>query len=292
MADINICLNALKTCAISAAYVDWICILAIVLTLMVTALGILFAVSRAMNRKDWEALARAELYQTGVAAVWVVLIIVAATSACSVTCMIVDDENPFIAASTYLSTVSTRLQGMAETLFNLPKDIRFASAIYIGFLDVSGNPWQGCDVIAESLETLALMLTPFIGSLIIQQYAMIMISNIAFQLLLPMGIIIRLIPPLRQAGAFLMALAFALYIVFPLTYVFAERVTSGVLTDPEQIDSPGTNCSDPNVMDKILKNVGNALPQAVFFPALSTIITIAAARALSKVFSYDFQEIR
>jgi len=34
------------------------------------------------------------------------------------------------------------------------------------------------------------------------------------------------------------------------------------------------------------------LVQAAFFPTLSMIITIGAARALSKVFIYDFQDLQ
>jgi hypothetical protein len=149
------------------------------------------------------------------------------------------------------------------------------------------SPEEGCGYIANSLEQIAFMLAPFIGSLIIQKFALTIIAGTAFTLLLPVGIILRLIPFAREAGAFLIAIAVALYIVLPLTYVFAERATANIPLESASINS----CDDIAAVKSMLSAIGNALPQAVFFPALSMIITIAAARVLSKVFTYDFLEM-
>jgi len=291
MGEINACLDALKTCAVSAEYIDWFSAVALIVTIIIGSIGILFAISRLMGRRDWEAFARVELYHTGVAILWVVLIATAATASCSITCVVIDEENPFLAASNYLSSVSLRLQETSENLFDLSKEIRLASALNVGLLDVFSNPWAGCAVIAESYETLAVMLTPFVGSLIFQQYVLIAINNIAFQLLLPVGIILRLIPFTRESGAAIMGLAFALYIVLPLTYVFAAKATSTVIPPISEIGNPGLDCGNPGMVGRIMKNIGNTIPQAVFFPALSMILTIATAKSLSRVFNYDFQEL-
>jgi hypothetical protein len=135
-------------------------------------------------------------------------------------------------------------------------------------------------------------------------------------MILPVGLILRISPFGREAGAFLMAVAISLYIIFPLTFVFAEKATSMIISkDPsyainvDDISLPSLNtamenegfkslgfpypfdCAEFAPMEKLLKLVGNMLPQAVFFPALSMIITLASARVLSKVFMYDFQDI-
>lgn len=75
-----------------------------------------------------------------------------------------------------------------------------------------------------------------------------------------------------------------------MTYIMADKATVGISYTPSETGA-GLNCIAPETTLSILQNIGKSLPQAVFFPALSTIITIAAARTLTKVFKYDFQEI-
>ena len=126
MANLNVCLDALKTCAVSADYVDWFTIITAVLLTVVAALSILFLVSRALGRKDWEAFARAEYYQTGIAAVWVVIIASTATAACSISCMVVDEDSPFLAASSFVADTRAKLQKISNELFELAQDIKIS----------------------------------------------------------------------------------------------------------------------------------------------------------------------
>jgi hypothetical protein len=59
----------------------------------------------------------------------------------------------------------------------------------------------------------------FLASLNAQLFLIQLSEAFAITLILPLGMILRTIPSLRKGGSFLMALAFGLYFVFPMTYV-------------------------------------------------------------------------
>jgi len=280
----------MKTCALSPEYAGWISTAGAVVLTVVLGLSVLFLISRLVNKKEWEALARMEMYQAAIAVIWVVIIAAAATATCSVACSMTSNDSPFTSAITYISGVRNGLANSSQDLLIKAKEIRVKSALNLGLLGAFVGPWSGCDNIAGNYETFAVILSPIVGSLIIQQYALIFVNNIAFQMLLPLGILMRLVPFLRESGAFVIAMAFALYIVLPMTYVMAMTATAGL--SPAPIDTGSDmDCVAPAAALSILRTIGYTLPQAIFFPALSMIITIAAARTLSKVFKYDFQEI-
>lgn len=289
------------TCAFitgsSSGYVAWLPIAAIAVFITLIAVATLYMFGRALGRRDWEALARTELYQVGVAAIWVFIIIVPLTLfMCNLSCQISGDD-PFTTAVGYIHSVQSRTEDFSVSLLNIAKKIRIGSAQadYIWPTGVIVKRFEGCAMIANNYETIVTILAPFIGSLIFQQIMLLMINNFAFQILLPIGVIMRVIPPLRSAGATVMAIAIALYIVLPLTYVFADKATQVPISkyhilpaDPPNYD---LNCMDAATMKTNLESLGYLLPQAAFFPALSMIITLGAARVLSKVLMYDFMEL-
>ena len=262
-----------------------------VLLSVVLLLSALYMAGRALNRREWEAMAKAELYQTGIAAIWVVIIASVATITCSTACSLTGEENPIVSATSYISSIRSVMESGVAQLFDIAMKIRIKSAIQLSIVNTLVRPWSGCDFIANSYEQMAVVMSPFIGSLIAQQYVLSFIANFAFQFLLPIGIVLRLIPFAREAGAAVMAIAFAFYIVFPLTYVMADKMTAGIRPEIVIFRDIGRSCVEPSLALDNLTMLGKFLPQAVFFPALSTIITIAAARTLTKMFRYDFQEI-
>ncbi len=286
--DITTCFS---TCALSSDYGGWIQVIAVVMLSVVSLLSLIYLVGRVMGRRDWEALSKAELYQTGIAVVWVIIIASVATTSCSVACQITGQDNPITAATSYLSSIKTTMDNGISQLFDYARNIRIKSAVALSIISVFVRPWSGCETVAGSYEQMAVVMSPFVGSVVAQLYALSFIQIFAFQFLLPIGLILRLIPFAREAGAALMAMAFALYIVFPLTYVMVDKMTTGMRPQEVAFKEIGRECVDPTIAAANLKMLGKFLPQAVFFPALSTIITIAAARTLTKVFRYDFQEI-
>jgi len=262
-----------------------------IIILILFGIGIAFMISRAANRRDWEAIARMELYHLSIAIIWVLIIAAVANITCSISCSITNDESPFTSAINYAASVNQQLQSFSNQLYLKAKSIRIESAITIVILETWVSPYAGCENIARTYENFAVILTPFIASMIVQQYALIFISQVAFQFLLPIGIIMRLIPGLKESSAYVIGMAFALYIFLPLTYVVSQKAVEGISIAPISTSS-AADCVSVTEIDTILQNIGLLLPQAVFFPALSTIITVAAARAFSEIFKYDFAELR
>jgi hypothetical protein len=69
------------------------------------------------------------------------------------------------------------------------------------------------------------------------------------------GVALRAFPPSRGAGAYLMAISFGLYFVFPLSYILVAtfalpHAQSNLVTfQPDQYGGPGYACSLPDVPD-------------------------------------------
>jgi hypothetical protein len=208
-----------------------------------------------------------------------------------------EGDNPFERAVSYLQGIESAMANSILSLISYAKDLRIKGAYQInagmGFGEVYYQPTSGCNEIAGSLEQVSSIFTTFTGSLIVQQMALSLIYAAAFTVLLPIGFILRLLPFFREAGAMLIAVALAFYIVFPLTYVFADMATAGLRSAYiDTLPSAGFLCTDIEPVKTALDTIGFGLVQAAFFPALSMIITIGAARALSKVFTYDFQDLQ
>ncbi len=283
--------TCLRTCTLASEYNStWTPIVGGLIIIVFLGISILFMISRAMNRRDWEAMARLELYHLSVAVIWVTIIGIAANLTCSIVCSITDEESPFTSAINYAANVNAKLSTLFQNLYEKAKTIRIETSYYFAVANLLFSPRSGCENIANVYENFAFMLSPFIASMMAQQYALILISQIAFQFILPIGIILRLIPGFKDAAAYLIGIAFALYIVLPLTYIIAEKSTEGLSIT--LIDNDGFDCLSVNEIQIIMNDIGILLPQAVFFPALSSIITIGAARALADVFKYDFAELK
>ncbi|MEM3408021.1 MAG: hypothetical protein QW054_00245 [Candidatus Micrarchaeia archaeon] len=285
--DIPTCLS---TCTLSSEYSNWLPLASMIIFIVLLGISIGFMISRFLNRRDWEAMIRLELYHLSVAVIWIGLIAIVANITCSLSCSITKDESPFTSSINYLNTINSKLSSIINSLYEKAKNIRIETAYYDAFANFMYSPKAGCDNVASVYENFSFMLSPFVASLLIQQYALIFISQIAFTYLLPIGIILRLIPGFKDASSYVIAIAFSFYIILPLTYIFAQKATEGISLST--IDTDANDCVSANEIQTILTDVGLILPQAVFFPALSSIITIGAARALAEIFKYDFIELR
>jgi hypothetical protein len=295
MVDLTCMGNA---CNVTAEYFSWMPNIMLLIVTVSLILALAFLVSRMLTRRDLEALIRAEMYQTVIAVVWVIAIAGLAYTTCSLSCMVAGGENPFNQAVQYTNDLRTNMETSIIYLIEYAKNLRIKGALLVdspltfGMGTVYFRPNAGCNEIANSIESVTSVLTTFTGSLVVQQMALSFIYTSVFTVVLPIGFILRILPFFRETGALLLGLSLALYIVFPLTYVFADKATEGLrgiyITS---LPSVGLLCNDPGPVDAALKVIGFGLVQAAFFPTLSMIITLGSAKALSKVFIYDFQEL-
>ena len=289
---VDVCITG---CALTSEYAQWIPIVAIAIALSFLIISVIYMLAKILRKIEWEALAKTELYQTVVALIWVIIIAAFATASCTASCQVTNNDNPFTTAINYLNDEQAILAERISSLQEIAKNIRIQTALMYTVGTGQVMPYSGCGSISQNFETLAMMLGPFIGSLIFQMFALTFIQNIAFSLLLPIGIILKILPFTREAGAFVIAIAVSLYIILPLMFVFAEKATAAVENQfninvtPEYSLLEG--CVKIDSAFSIYEAIGHVMPAAVFFPALAMIVTIAAARVLSKVFMYDFMEM-
>jgi len=89
----------------------------------------------------------------------------------------------------------------------------------IGF---SWYTWAGGNLILDSLDYSFSLLIPVISSFIAQVYLLEFIQKALFPSLLAMGIILRTFFFTRKVGGLLMAIALALYTIYPLMYIMLQ----------------------------------------------------------------------
>jgi len=157
-------------------------------------------------------------------------------------------------------------------------------------------------VIERTVEFLLMLITPFLSSLIVQQVGLQVIRGTMLPFVLPMGVVLRIFPPTRDAGSFLISTAIAFQIVFPFTYVMHDKLVREVLipaaySDQKTFDKALQDHNSPNLASYIgeyglfdidnmffkpLLGISFLLLQALFLPALSITLTVAFIKGFNK----------
>jgi len=84
--------------------------------------------------------------------------------------------------------------------------------------------FPGIDVFVSITNVLGYGLVSIYGSIQAQIALLKLIDAFMLNFILPAGLILRFFPPTRDAGSFLIAMAFALQFVFPLVYIINKEV--------------------------------------------------------------------
>ncbi len=126
---------------------------------------------------------------------------------------------------------------------------------------------------------------------------------------LPMGVVLRMFPPTRDAGAFFISAAIAFQVVFPFTYVMHKEIVQGVLikaaySSTVNYDSVMAAQADSKYLVEYIGDhgifniqgmfwypligVSFLLLQAIFLPALSMILTVAFIKGFNKFITQKF----
>lgn len=98
--------------------------------------------------------------------------------------------------------------------------------------------FPGIDTFVSISNVLTFGLISIYGSLSFQIAILTFIDAIAVPLLLPAGLILRFFPPTRDAGSFLIAMAFGFQIVFPTTFLIHSKVIEEIQV--ERYETPNT----------------------------------------------------
>lgn len=175
----------------------------------------------------------------------------------------------------------------------------------------------------EKAHVIANRVTPLAINLEGQYMFMDYIANNMLTMLLPLGIILRIIPVFRGIGGFLMAVAIGFYIVFPLAYLMLDPTTvraspekmintallpkkacyntfSGTLAAATQVSQAGGNPSTVNTnsnlvnsidITQVSKEIGRLQIEIIFYPLTALAVAIVFIQAAAPFLGGDSGEI-
>jgi hypothetical protein len=121
--------------------------------------------------------------------------------------------------------------------------------------------FPGLDTFVSITNVLSMGLITVYGSLSAQIALLYLVDGTMEKFILPAGLILRFFPPTRDAGAFLIALAFGFQIIFPTTYLINKQIFEeiGGKPYPSQFLAVSYLCGGSYVAWGILLNPTNMI---------------------------------
>lgn len=281
------------------------------IAMMVFMLALYYMAAAVFKKNEWESTVSIETHQ---ALVSLLLFLLAFGAACFAS-QIADSfagGDQFAVAQNYLDMISNQVSLPALINLQMTKIAAqyWASMSFRWGLAVWGATVPGFPsfvVIERVIEFLLLLLSPFVASLMVQSIGLEVIKAIAIPFMLPAGVVLRIFPPTRDAGSFLIASALAFGIVFPYTYVMHASIVNAMIQEDENANESLDALLGPqypNLLsianawgiwsaDRMLFQPIRALSymvlQAIFLPALSITLTIAFIKGTTKFISQKME---
>ena len=278
---------------------------------MVLLLALFYMSAQFFRKPEYEAFVSIELYQL------IISVLIFATifaSTCAVDGMVQkltgSGQDAFGVGQTYLQYITNDIS--LEAVKKLQALVLFAQWTSSVTMRFGASVWgvvfpafPSFVVIERALEFLLMLLTPFTSSLIVQQVGLQVIRGTMLPFVLPMGVVLRVFPPTRDAGSFLISTALGFHVIFPFTYVMHDNIVRSVLIpdaysnfavqDPNA-GFPGVAAYTSeyglfNVREMFfhpLLGVSFLLLQAIFLPAFSITLTVAFIKGFNKFITQKF----
>src|SRR3989344_3181624 len=279
------------------------------LALMVLLLALFWMAAQLFKRPEYESFVSIEIYQLIVSAVLLGVVVGFACASSQLSDSFAGGDT-FEVARGYLNYMSNDLGLKTVLALEVAKEeaqywssLTFRWGLSVWGITVPGFP--SMVLIERVVEFMLLLITPFMASLIVQMVGLEVIRGIMLPFVLPAGLVLRIFPPTRDAGAFLIAAAIGFAVVFPYTYVMHSQIVYAMISydlqgsteGMESLLTSGGNLemlsfgTDFGLFDTVkviyepLRVMSYLLLQALFLPSLSMILTVAFIRNLSKFFS-------
>jgi hypothetical protein len=192
---------------------------------------ITYLASRVFGNAEWEAYLNVEL--SNLAGSFLVLVFVlgffAAGSAFSA--MVTSSGSPPVAALTFMrETIASNMLTGVYDIFRIQTctsmlstfSRRLGEAVLTNVVKV----FPGVDVFVQITNVLGYGMVSIYSSVSAQMTMLNLVDALMVPFVLPAGLILRFFPPTRDAGSFLIALAFAFQFVFPMLYLINGMVLS------------------------------------------------------------------
>jgi len=195
--------------------------------LAIFTVSLLYFFIQILGGGEYEQQLKGELYQIAVTIVWGMAIFGAAAIV-NTALQLYAGGDLFDISGTYMARVNCLSVSAVIKLEGLKMLMQYFAGLmakyYAGAWGFKIPAVPGAEVMERAISIIQMLITPFSASLMVQQIGLQVIKATALVFLLPTGLLLRLAPPTREAGSFLMASAFAFYFVFPFTYVINAAV--------------------------------------------------------------------
>ncbi|MFA5382132.1 MAG: hypothetical protein WC356_03125 [Candidatus Micrarchaeia archaeon] len=301
------------------AFITAISLSVIPIMIMIALTAIAYMLSKLVNIKDFEMFAKMELYQIIFSMALLLLLIFGIQGLFSIITEIAGDD-PFTISFEYLQDLIKNTISSMKSTFWGRLGLEFASKINIklGIKDlplaehIPANafisfPPSDVSILGKAVDKMFALLSPFYASLAVQQFILAIIKATMITLVLPVGIFLRIFPPTRNSGSFLIAVAIGFYVVFPATYVVhaatMEQINTNIqyssmsVLESSLYETPDTyDTSFKGIWGKIFTIIGpglydlylgiimlpSVIMQGVFLPTISMAITISFITSTQK----------
>jgi hypothetical protein len=275
-------------------YADWKTISIAIAALSIIASAILIMLSRLFSLRNLEQVAKTE-FVFAVSTVVIVMMIVTLISVAEpqlggnrgslARCMYLMSGNPPIPCTSmavlsdpsdpknkletlidwmklYMATPTNCVQKFMNVLYALEVPIAAMTSVYMEIFMSEHASGFGFKWIEERLMNTASSLTFYMYAFFILVHTLNFIKYYA-GFFFSVGVALRAFPPTRGAGAYVMALSFGLYFIFPLAYItvatlFLPHVSSNILEQSQVSGSIQYACALPEAPDISMMNCGGA----------------------------------
>lgn len=284
-------------------------IMGVSFALMVAMLSLFWMASQFFRRAEYESFVSIETHQLVVSAILLATVFGAVIFSCQMGVAYAGND-PFTIGTTYLNHISNGIALKAVLSLEATK----AFAQYWGSMSfrwgltvwgVATPAFPSFILVERVVDFLLMLITPFVASLMVQQIILEVIRGTAVAFILPAGVVLRMFPPTRNAGSFLMATAIGFQILYPFTYVMHWKIVT-MLEKDAGLDATMNNMfNEENLGEGLwpwavfsqgffdiktmlwqpVDALGFLLLQALFLPALSITLTVSFIKGLSKFMS-------
>lgn len=215
------------------------------------------------------------------------------------------DANPFATSYRYLDALSKRgiREVESQTRESLQKQLEATKFIYFGWpalVSKGVSTHASLRALSSHKEMLIDLTLPIVVSIEAQKGAIQLIELVGMAVIVPFAVIMRLVPFTRNAGNFMLAIAFALFVVVPAAYVLSAAAWKGVESPKDAQGNAvnpladgsftfrdraiGLSCSELEYDCKLYR-VASILPQGIFMPNLVIVLVVTCVMGFSRALS-------
>ena len=256
---------------------------AIMLSVVIVALSYMFG--KATSNAELLVFSKDELFHLMMTVLIVISILGIFEGSCRFFGSFLGSEGALTISKMYSESLLVKGKVLLTSMLKNEVNEKFNGATLVGYM----MPLLGGEMAFQDsyhtanekqYEILADMVTVGYVSAGVQFYIIYFIQGFVFPVLLPFGLFLRALPFVREAGNVILAIAFSLLIILPITYAINASAA----------DVPLTFCDSDE--ERVLGNcdslygwggISSYLFQTVFLPNLAMVVFIAAATAMVKV---------